>query len=860
LSGESAEAGPRFLSVITTGEKEAVGCTLAALDLWAEEPHYFGVVELPTGTVTFLFTDVEGSTRLLHELGDGYADVLAEHRRALREAFAGHGGIEVDTQGDAFFVAFARASDALNAAARGRDALAAGPVEVRMGLHTGEPVVTDEGYVGIDVNRAARIAAAGHGGQILVSRSTRDLVGSHSLRDLGEHRLKDLTAPERIYQLGDRDFPPLKSLNATNLPFASNPLVGRARELAQLLALFRDSARLVTLIGAGGSGKTRLGLQVAAELVDDFTGGVFFVPLAGVQQPDLVKSTVAATIGVHELADLRDRHALVLIDNFEHLLEAAPAVSSLLSAAPDARVLVTSRAPLRIDGEQEYALEPLLDADAIELLTQRARAVRGGFEPDEAAREICRRLDGLPLALELAASRLRSLGSAALLKRLDRRLPLLTGGRRDAPDRQRTLRATIEWSYDLLPQGLRRVFERLAVFAGTFSLEAAEAVAEARLEDLDALVEVSLLKAVGEDRFVMLETIREFAGERFDAGGDAEVLVRRHAEHYVGLAESANLSGDAEGAVEDAGVALRELDNFRKALAWAVEGGDVAVGLRIVVALDTFWVARDPFEGRSWLTALLERGKDVPRDLRARALLLYGGLVFIVGEFKRGTRLYEESLAEFAAIGDERGRADVLNRLANSAVVENDYVRARTLAEESLEIHRRFGSRQGETVALGTIASVEWRTGNRELALELAQKSAARAAETGFLWWQVGMLYHLCEWSFESERSHEADGFGREGLELAHRIGDRMHGVYLLALLARAAAEDGRLEHAGFLWGAVEAEEKRGIVGQWEDERELYAAPVLAHADDDFERGRRAGRGLSFDEAVSIPVVDPQDR
>jgi len=829
---------------------------LAPLDLRAEEPHYLGVVELPTGTVTFLFTDVEGSTRLLRELGDGYADVLAEHRRALRKAFAGHGGVEVDTQGDAFFVAFAKASDALNAAAQGREALTPGPVKVRMGLHTGEPVVTDEGYVGIDVNRAARIAAAGHGGQILVSRSTRDLAGSHSLRDLGEHRLKDLTAPERIYQLGDRDFPPLKSLNATNLPVASNPLVGRDRELAELAALFRDSARLVTLIGAGGSGKTRLGLQVAAELVEDFPGGVFFVPLAGVEQPDLVKSTVAATIGVRELADLRDRHALILVDNFEHLLDAAPAVGSLLSAAPHTRVLVTSRAPLRVDGEQEYALEPLPDADAIELLTQRARAVRWDFEPDEVAREICRRLDGLPLALELAASRLRSLGSAALLERLDRRLPLLTGGRRDAPDRQRTLRATIEWSYDLLPQELHRTFERLAIFAGTFSLESAEVVAEATLDDLDALVEASLLKAVGEDRFLMLETIREFAGERFEAADDLEEVGRRHAEHYLRLAEAANLSGEAEGAVEH-DVAERELDNFRKALAWALAGGDVAAGLRLLIALETFWVARDPFEGRSWFAALFERAKDVPRDLRARALLTYGGLVFIVGEFEQGARLYEESLAEYAAIGDERGRANVLHRLANSALAEDDYVRARALAEESLEIYRRFGSRQGEAVSLGTIANVEWRTGNHEFALELAEKSAAMAAETGFLWWQIGMLYDLCEWSFESARPDEAHRFGREALELAHRIGDRMHGVYLLALLARGAAEDGRLERAGFLWGALEAEEKRGIVGQWEGERELYAAPVLAHAGDDFERGRTAGRGLSLDDAVGVALADP---
>src|SRR5436309_14255758 len=279
--------------------------------------------ELPTGTVTFLFTDIEGSTRLLHELGDDYANVLAEHRRVLREAFARHGGVEVDTQGDAFFVAFAKATDALAAVAEARDALAGGPVRVRMGLHTGEPLLTDEGYVGIDVHRAARIAAAGHGGQILVSRSTCELARAQSPRDLGDHRLKDLTAPERIYQLGDGDFPPLKSLNATNLPVASNPLVGRERELAELTAMFGGSERFVTLTGPGGSGKTRLGLQVGAELLDSFPGGVFFVPLAPHTSRELVRPAIARTVGVRELEEIADRRALVLLDNFEHLLDAA---------------------------------------------------------------------------------------------------------------------------------------------------------------------------------------------------------------------------------------------------------------------------------------------------------------------------------------------------------------------------------------------------------------------------------------------------------------------------------------------------------------------------------------------------------
>src|SRR6266511_798880 len=284
---------------------------------------------LPTGTVTFLFTDVEGSTRLLQELGDRYAQVLSEHRRRLRDAFGRHGGVEVDTQGDAFFVVFPRASDALAAAAESRDALMAGPIRVRMGLHTGEPLVTAEGYVGIDVHRAARIAAAGHGGQILISQSTRELLPADCLRELGQHRLKDLTAPERIYQVGDDEFPPLKTLNTTNLPVASNPLVGRENELGELAALLTNSERLVTLTGPGGSGKTRLSLQVGAELLDSFPGGVFFVPLAPLSGPELVRPAIARAVGVRDLQEIGGRQALLLLDNFEHLLDAAADVGAL---------------------------------------------------------------------------------------------------------------------------------------------------------------------------------------------------------------------------------------------------------------------------------------------------------------------------------------------------------------------------------------------------------------------------------------------------------------------------------------------------------------------------------------------------
>jgi len=400
--------------------------------------------ELPSGTVTFLFTDVEGSTNLLHELGaEKYADTLAEHRRVIREAAAAHGGAEVDTQGDAFFIAFPTAPGALAAATAARDALT---IPVRMGLHSGTPLLTDEGYVGADVHRAARIAAAGHGRQILVSASTAALADV-DLEDLGPHRLKDLSAPERIYQLGDGEFPPLKSLHQTNLPVPATPFLGRERELpevAQLLA--DDDVRLLTLTGPGGTGKTRLGLQVAAQLAERYPDGVWWIPLAPIRDPELVLSTTGEGLGAKsDVADhIADKAMLVLFDNFEQVVEAAPDIAQLLASCPRLEVLVTSREPLHVTGEQEYAVPPLAHDEGVGFFVARARAVAPDFETDESVAEICRRLDELPLALELAAARVKALTPALILERLEQRLPLLTGGARDLPERQRTLRATID--------------------------------------------------------------------------------------------------------------------------------------------------------------------------------------------------------------------------------------------------------------------------------------------------------------------------------------------------------------------------------------------------------------------------------
>jgi predicted ATPase/class 3 adenylate cyclase len=518
-----------------------------------------GVRGLPAGTVTLLFTDIEGSTRLLAEYGDEYPGLLAAHRRRLRDAARRHRGVEVDTQGDAFFFAFRQAGDAAAAAGEAQRALTDGPVRVRMGLHTGEPTLTDEGYVGIDVHRAARICSVAHGGQVVVSARTAALVDV-PLTDLGVHRLKDLGEVERLFQLGDRRFPPLRSLNATNLPAQPGPLVGRDRELAEVAELL-SAHRLVTVTGAGGSGKTRFALQAAADLTVRFPDGVFWVSLAAVNDPELVLPMVAATIGAKAGAAeyIDERRMLLLLDNVEQILGCAPALSDLLQTCPNLRLLVTSRALLRLAAEHEFELLPLPETDGVTLF----RRLAADHEPESVVREICRRLDGLPLAIELAAARTRLLPPEQLLARLERRLPLLTGGSRDAPARQQTLRATIEWSYELLDPAARATFSRLGVFAGGFDVAAAEEVCGVDVDELQMLVEQSLLRRSDEGRLFLLETIREFALGQLDDPG----IHDRRGEYYRRLAESANVSAEADGEQRH-GVVLRNLGNIRAALEW----------------------------------------------------------------------------------------------------------------------------------------------------------------------------------------------------------------------------------------------------------------------------------------------------
>ena len=803
------------------------------------------MADLPTGTVTFLFTDMEGSTRLLRELGDSYGEALAAHRQTIRQSLNAHGGVEVDTQGDAFFYAFSSAVDALAAARAAQAALAGGPIRVRMGLHTGTPSRTAEGYFGLDIHLGARVAAAGWGEQVLLTRATRDLVDG-DLRDLGEHRVKDFAEPVWIYQLGHESFPPLKTLSNTNLPRPASSFVGRGREVAELATLLRG-ARLLTLTGPGGSGKTRLAIEAASELVGEVLHGVFWVGLATVRDPDLVEPTIAQALGAQAELSLHvgEKEMLLLLDNLEQVIDSAPTLAALAEACPNLTLLVTSRELLRVRGEVEYQVLPLAEPDAVELFCTRAQV-----EPSAEVEELCRRLDDMPLALELAAARTRALTPEQILDRLGNRLDLFEGGR-DAEPRQATLRATIEWSYDLLSPEEQRLFARLAVFDGGCTLEAVEQVCEGDLDTLQPLVEKSLVRRTG-DRFWMLETIREYAIDRLEDVDDRDAIRRRHSEHFLTLGESANLSAESDGP-ELPDIVRPELDNFRRAIDWALDHAP-ELAFRLAIALEQFWVMNDSFEGVRRLAAILERGSDVSLLLHARALRVYGESTWISGDFEGGTRLMEQALAEFERLEDRRAVAVMLHRLSVGALVAEDLPRARRLVEESLAMCLTWPNPKLEADAVGKLAWIEHGEGNVERALELFEESVTLCEQTGFTWMQAAALLDIAELSYDLGRPEVAEARGREGLRLARELVDRSTSINALGLLARFAAEDGDVERAGRLWGAIETEVARGPVGLWQHEEERLTEAVLARADERFEAARSGGRSLSLDEAVAYAL------
>ena len=564
--------------------------------------------------------------------------------------------------------------------------------------------MTGEGYVGDDVHRAARIGAAGHGGQVLVSASTATLV-ELELADLGEHRFKDLSAPERVYQLGADDFPPLKTLHQTNLPVPPTPFLGRERELGEVLDLLtRDDIRLLTLTGPGGTGKTRLATQAAGALAEHYPHGVWWIPLAALRDPELVLESAAQTLGAKDglASHIADKRLLLLFDNFEHVLDAASGLAPLLAECPHLEVLVTSREPLHLSAEQEYSVPPFVLEEAVGFFAAKARALEPGFQADEAVPEICRRLDSLPLALELAAARVKALSSRQILERLEQRLPLLTGSSRDAPARQRTLRATIEWSYDLLSPDEQQLFARLSVFAGGCTLEAAEEVCDADLDTLQSLVEKSLLR-FADERYWMLETIREYAGER----GAADLRGRGSPGHACGLLRAPRgrpLGRGGHGETSGwRGTTRVERDNLLAALEWSLERGDGESSLAIVSGVYPSWF--DLRRTRQWAERALALPSERATPRRAASCLALGESAQFTGDHSTAKEAYGEAIAIYRELEDAFGVSVALVQLGDIALEENELDEARRLAEESAAIRRELGGAR-----LGTTAPRRWPT------------------------------------------------------------------------------------------------------------------------------------------------------
>ncbi len=814
--------------------------------------------DLPSGVVTFLFTDVQGSTRLLERLGDRYGAVRNGHDAILGRSIADEDGRVMDVAGDGFFAVFPTPQRALRAAVRAQRELAAADwpdgaaVSVRMGLHTGEGVLDGARYVGLDVHRAARIAAAAHGGQILLSDATRALVADAlppgtGVQDLGVHRLRDLTRPERLSQLTvgglPQDFPPPRTLDSRpgNLPPRLAAFVGRRDQVAQVGDLLREH-RLVTLTGPGGTGKTRLALQVAAEATGSFADGAFFVDLAAIGEPALVPAAVAAALAVAEepgrpvaevlTAHLRHKDLLLVLDNFEQVTDAAGFVDDVLAAARRVHVLATSRVPLHLSGEQEFAVPPLAlpdpgaradprtlgEYEAVQLFVHRASTAKADFRLTEAnagaVAEITRRLDGLPLAIELAARRVKLLPPQQLLSRLERRLPLLTAADRDVPERQRTLRATVDWSHDLLPQAEQRLFRRLAVFAGGADLDAVDAVANPdgelgdALEVLTTLVDVNLARALDEPgdepRFGMLETIREYGLDRLSDSGEEPAVRRRHAEHWLEVA------GRAAGALRGPDRATevrrldRDLDNLRAALDWSVQVRATDLGLRLAAALDDYWrLASHVREGVHRLTGLLALDEAAGRTrTRARALVVLSGLHGWIDDPVRMAATGEEALAIYRELEDPRGLADAMDTVGWAQLQLGRLESARANLTEAIDRHLALGDAHRAAAAmpaLGIIALMEGDLPEARNRYEAAA-DALRAVDDTFMLAMAEFMIggvDLQEGDLEAAaRRYDTGLSGYLGIENAMGVS---WGLYAFADLAVQA---GRPERALSLVGA----------------------------------------------------------
>jgi predicted ATPase/class 3 adenylate cyclase len=814
------------------------------------------VRDLPRGTVTFLFTDIEGSTRLLHELGPaGYADALAAHRRAVRETVARCGGVEVDTQGDAFFVAFGDAPHALRAAGGITEELAPGPVRVRMGVHTGSPLVTEEGYVGTDVHQAARIGAAGHGGQVLVSPTTAELVDeSFDLLPLGAHRLKDFDQPVSLFQLGEGEFPPLKTIANTNLPSPASSFLGREGELFHADDLLRTS-RLLTVTGPGGAGKTRFALELSRrareERFSDYRDGVFWVPLVSLRDPKLVLDTVAQALGAQSgpRDAIAGKRMLLLLDNFEHVIEAAHDLSSLLDDCPNLTALVTSRELLRLRGENEYELPALTEDDGVLLFCERAQR-----PPNDEIRELCRRLDGLPLAIELAAARARMLSPSELLERLSERLDLLKGGR-DAEPRQQTIRATIEWSHDLLSAEEKELFRRLAVFAGGWTFEAAGTVMDAELDALQSLFDKSLLRRSQDARFFMLETIREYAHERLEQADELETVSGRHAEFMVRCAQEAL---DEAESWEGARKLEPERENLRAAMRWTLDAAQSGTALMLATAYSVLCAYRGPLgEGRSWLAEALQADGGDASPERVTALLGAAALAARQRDLEPARRLAEQGLNLARSIDDSTGVMRALVGLGVGSGIERDYEQAESQLREALALARGAGNGRYEREALSmlgwlTLAQHKY-TEAREVIGEGLELSR-RAGDARGIFYATGNLGHVAA---REGRYEEARKLLREALLIGQHQ-DVQSEADGLQELSTVAVAQGHYEEAAVLLGAAEALLEGAEAAQEEVARTLREETLaILHRNlehDDFTAASDRGRAMTLEQAVAYAI------
>jgi predicted ATPase/class 3 adenylate cyclase len=878
------------------------------------------MTDLPTGTITFLFTDIEGSTRLLQTLGPRYRAVQDRHAEIMRAAIMQEQGHEVRTEGDSFFVAFHSPVRAVGAAVAAQRGLAdqewpdGGQLRVRMGLHTGEGVAGGDDYLGIDVNRAARIAAAGHGGQILLSDATRALVQARlpedvRVRTLGSYRLKDLPDAERLHQLEIRGlpsgFPPLRALDVrrTHLPLETTTFIGRSVELKTLARLMTER-RLVTLTGSGGSGKTRLALRAAADVIERFPDGAYFVGMASIRDSELLSAAIATQLNLSGcgtssidtcsetsltcetvsgcegvLRDwLREREVLLLLDNLEQIDGAGLVIARLLSSAPGLRVLATSRSPLHVSGEQEFPVRPfavpahdaepavLGASDAVQLFTDRAKLINPSAtpRPDDLAviADICRHLDGLPLAIELAAARTRLLSLTEIRDRLGRRLDAFSASLSTVPQRQHSLRAAIAWSYDLLDEPAKALFRRLAVFVGGWTIDAADMVcAGSPVTDveagLDALAEQSLIhpsRVAGNPRSTVLETIGEFASEQLEESGEAPEVMSRHAACFRELAEQALAHSDGPDRESWFDGLEADLDNLRAAIERSAADGHPEQALGIAAVLRPFWLQRNHgAEGLRILVALTERAATPEAPEFAAATAAAAAISCWLGDYATARKMGELSVTAYHRIGDRRGVADALVSLSR-ATIDLDPTTALALNQDSVATFRDLGDVSGEGQALLARATAQLALDHPSETRESLERAIELLRRTSDHYSEVLSTIFLGR-----VRLLMGDGAGamsdyRSALELSRRLDLRIGIAAALELIAEVAVWTGDATRAVRLGAAAQRLELE-LGGGFPSLAGEAPEPLVAARDKltsaDFAREISVGRAMDLDSTIA---------